>query len=211
MDEGCYYQAKEGDCISSIAEENGLFWETVWRHPNNAELRQVRQDPNVLYPRDRVFIPTPHEKIEEVQTEQRHRFRRKGVPAKARFRFLDEDGQPRGDVEYILDIDGELTQGHTDADGYIEVSIPPTARKGTITLREGESEETYAFSLGTMDPVSEESGARKRLNNLGYDCGVGQDDRFEEVLKEFQYNHDLEVSGKLDEATQKALLEAHGC
>jgi hypothetical protein len=217
MTEGFYHNVREGDCISSIAQENGFFWETLWNHSNNADLRQLRQDPNVLFPDDKVFVPALSEKTEDCATEKLHRFRRKGVPAKARFRFLDEQGQPRANVKYDLDIDGDTSQGKTDAEGYIEISIPPNAQEGTITLHpddqddQNDQDEIYTFFLGGMDPVSEKAGACKRLNNLGYQCDIDNTEQFVKALKEFQLNHDLEVTGELDEPTQKALLEEHGC
>jgi N-acetylmuramoyl-L-alanine amidase len=82
----------QGECISSIAERYGLFWETVWNHPNNAELRQQRENPNVLRPGDVVFVPERREKLESGATDTRHRFLKKGVPAKLRLRLLKEPG-----------------------------------------------------------------------------------------------------------------------
>ncbi|MBM3790475.1 MAG: hypothetical protein FJW35_09020 [Acidobacteria bacterium] len=210
MEDGQYYEAQQGDCISSIAEEHGMSWEAVWRHANNAELRQRRRDPNVLSPGDRVFIPALRAKHESRATEQRHTFRRKGAPAKLRIRFLDADGQPRAGLPYVLNVDGKLTQDRTDSDGCVVASIPPNARKGLVRLRDGDREEICALALGAMDPVGEKTGARKRLENLGYDCGH-DDEAFDLALRSFQLDEGLESTGQPDDPTQQALLRRHGC
>lgn len=78
----------QGDCISSIAESYGLFWETIWNHAQNAELKRNRQDPNVLAPGDEVFLPEKEPKEEPCAVDLRHRFKKKGVPAKLRMKIL---------------------------------------------------------------------------------------------------------------------------
>lgn len=213
MGDGKIYTLKEGDCVSSIAHKNGLFWETVWNDPKNSEIKDLRKDPNVLKAGDKLFIPDLRNKEIDCSVGQKHRFRRKGVPAKARYQFKDEEGEPIANIDYVLDIDGNLTNGTTDGEGRIEIDIPPDAREGLVTLKDGDFEETYELQLGNMDPVNEASGARKRLNNLGYEH---EDDETDEealanALRGFQADNDLEVTGKLDDATRKELLRQHGC
>lgn len=69
-----------GDCISSIAYENGLFWKTVWDHPDNAELKQQRGSGFQLLPGDVVTVPD--KRLGEVSkpAEAKHKFKFKGVP-----------------------------------------------------------------------------------------------------------------------------------
>src|SRR5262245_51728275 len=46
-----------GECISSVAYRYGFFPSTIWDHPENAELKRLRRDPNVLYADDAVHVP----------------------------------------------------------------------------------------------------------------------------------------------------------
>jgi hypothetical protein len=208
---GLNYIVGEQDCISSIAEAHGFFWKTVWDHARNAMLKELRKDPNVLLAGDQVFIPELTIKELDGATGKRHKFRRLGTPAIARFRFL-QDGKPRQNVPYILQIDGQSTAGNTDPDGCIQFPIPPTANGGTLLLGQGVEARSYNLMFGAMDPISTKSGARKRLIGLGFDCGLEEDSlRFEKALKVFQSRQSLRQTGALDESTQKALQKAFGC
>lgn len=39
------HQVGPGDCIVSIAYDNGFHPDTLWDHPENAELKALRHDP----------------------------------------------------------------------------------------------------------------------------------------------------------------------
>ena len=77
-----------GDCISSLAESNGLLWEKIWNHPENAQLKRQRKDPNILFPGDVVFLPDPQLRTESKATDQLHKFVLKRVMAKLRIRIM---------------------------------------------------------------------------------------------------------------------------
>lgn len=243
------YTVKQGDCISSIAEKHGLFWEKVWNHPKNSRLKEQRKDPNILKPGDVIFVPDKEKKEESGATEQKHRFKKKGTPAKLRLRIMEEpveeekalppsssplqpqntknavfedpifesssqEERPRQNIPYILDIDGNLIEGTTDEDGMIEASIPPNARQGRLILEpRTTNERILPLHLGGLNPLSEISGIKQRLRNLGFDCGDTSEETtpaMEAALRAFQEKHDLRVTGETDQATKDKLKDLHG-
>ena len=82
------YTVTSGDCFNSISYDRGFFWETLWNHGKNAELKSKRKDPNILKEGDVVHIPDLTVKEEQGATEQRHKFKLKGVPAKLKIRVM---------------------------------------------------------------------------------------------------------------------------
>jgi len=207
-----YYKIKQGDCVSSIAHDHGLFWETIWNHPENKQLKEDRKDPNILYPGDELFIPAKEEKLESCSSESKHSFRKKGVPAKLKFRFMkiiEEEqiesppkydkqalhatieeyrpevkiiSEPRANVRCYIEIDGKTIEKETDTDGVLEFSIPPNAKSGKITLFEDDEKFVYPLKLGHLNPISSTSGIKERLHNLGYLC----EDRSEEITDQLK-------------------------
>jgi len=232
------YLVRQGDCISSIASKHGLFWETVWNDAKNGKLKNERKDPNVLLPGDIVYVPNKELKQQPISSNQKHRFRKKGVPAKLRLRLMqepeppgatvaDEDGdeaqapestpqedEPRANVPYILEIEGVQVEGKTDSQGYIEHSMPPDAKVGKLIVEPATPNEiVIPLKLGTLNPISEITGVKQRLNNLGFDCGDKDDSitaGFKAALKVFQENHSLDMTGELDQATRDKVREVHG-
>jgi hypothetical protein len=203
---------KQGDCISSIAFKYGFFPDTIWNDSKNNKLKQDRKDPNVLFPGDEVFIRDKEKKEESCPSEQRHRFKRKGVPETFDIQFR-VNGVPRSNEDYVLDIDGELSEGKTDKDGVVELFIPPNAKKGKITFRQSGDE--YELELGDLDPITETSGVQARLRSLGFYSGPvhgKMSDELEQAIRDFQaaQNPNKEPTGQLDEDTRKKLQQAYG-
>jgi len=205
------HKVKQGECISSVADKYGLFWETLWNHAQNAELKQQRKDPNILQPSDEIFIPEKEVKEEDCATEQKHRFLKKGIPTMLCLRLLDND-EPRADESYTLEVDGELFLGTTDAEGRVKHSIAPSAKQAKLIV--GENKDQYTLDLGCMDPITETVGVQARLNNLGLNCGevdgvIGPETK--SAIRQFQRKYGLKESGEADSVTRDKLVEMHGC
>ncbi|HEV7925628.1 MAG TPA: peptidoglycan-binding domain-containing protein [Verrucomicrobiae bacterium] len=206
------YVVQSGDCISSIAYENGFFWKTLWNLSQNAGLKSKRKNPNVLLAGDIVHIPDLRIKQEPGATEKRHKFRLKGVPEKLRMKLLDANHKPRANLDYIIIIDGNSRRGTTDGNGELIESIPPNAKSGKIVLA-GDNTHPITLSLGHLDPISEVSGLKSRLLNLGFYKGPidgNFDDATKQAICAFQTKQGLPVTGVADDATTAQLQKAHG-
>jgi hypothetical protein len=129
------YQVNSGDCISSVAFNHGFFWETLWNHGDNSELKSKRKDPNILKEGDVVHIPDLTLKEESCATENRHRFKLKGVPAKLKLRLMrpkpekDEDeSKPAGSGSSAAglgaSLPGPLGGGGGGGEGNSDLSDP---------------------------------------------------------------------------------------
>lgn len=205
------HRVQPGECLVSISESYGFFWETLWSHPENEALRNRRRDPTVLLPGDEVFVPEKTIKSYDRPTGARHTFRVKNVPAKFELRLLDEAGEPRSGLAYVLVIDGREIPGTTDGDGAVKTSISPTARNGVLRITA--TGEEYQLDLGHLDPVDTIRGAKSRLQALGSYNGSIDDEggvAFSRALMAFQSAQGLQQTGVLDASTQDALRTAHG-
>ena len=198
-----------GDSTESVAYDNGLFWETVWNHPQNARLRELRKEPNILEEGDELFVPDKRIQQKSGSTDARHRFRRKGVPSLLQVRLLDQD-KPRVGIGYKIAFGKRSLSGKTDGDGWIRVHLMPDVTEGVLTLATGE---VYTFDIGTVRPMATLKGVQGRLRNLGFFHGPidgEMSDALQEALRLFQLDQQLTASGEADAATRAKLLEVHG-
>lgn len=206
-DEGQTITVGSDDSILSIAKENGFFWKTIWDHGKNAELKAKRKDPEVLQAGDEVYVPELEPKKVDKPSEQRHKFKLKGEQAKFKIQ-LKMLGEPRAGEPYILTIDGVITTGSTDGDGWIKCDIPNDATGGQISLDNGR--EIIPVNIGRLDPHEAPQGVIQRLTNLGFTVEDGDEATMPAAaLKLFQAKNQLEATGEFDGPTKAKLKELH--
>ncbi len=201
-----------GDSMPSLAKRYGFIWQSLWEHPNNRELAQRRVNPNTLMVGDVVFIPDIETKTIDIDTERRHRFRRRGIPSKLTLQLMDH-GKPRMGIEYTIDLDdGTSLRGTTDDQGYVRHPVQPERQWGVVRVNGRWGGERYHVQLGHLDPIDEITGVQQRLANLGQRCTpTGDVDRqTSRALSNFQSRHQLERTGTIDDATRAKLLEICG-
>lgn len=205
------HTVRAGECLASIAHQYGVPWRKVYEHPDNAEFRKLRPNPNVIYESDRVVIPDRDEKTVFAATGRTHRFVVLKPPKWVfRLAMKDDEGNPIAGIPFELQMTGHATaSGKTKADGLIEIPIPAHVREGTLRFLG----EIFAVHFGMLDPVWRVKGIQARLNNLGFNAGavdgiVGA--RTRKAIYAFQRAHaDLQATGEIDDATRRLLLEMH--
>ncbi|MCY1057545.1 peptidoglycan-binding protein [Nannocystis sp. SCPEA4] len=197
----------QGESLPQIAAEHGLSPDTIWSAPENRELAALRRNYNILAPGDVVVIPDKRVKSMHVAVDQRHVFRRNGVPAQLRLQLYDGD-LPRAGLAYELVCGDQTFHGTTDGDGVLTHWVATGLRRALLRLP-GSPE--IVIQIGHLDPLATITGAQKRLANLGYGCPISG--RFDEAtaaaLRRFQSRHGLAESGALDPATLAELERLH--
>jgi hypothetical protein len=213
-----YYVVKQGDHLSSIARDNGFSdYRTVWNHANNADLRAKRDNPNVLLPGDRVFIPPLERGSVSRGTDSGHRFKVKGKTLKLRLVLEDLYEHPIANAACVLVVEGSITKLQSDRKGAVERFISPADRDGYLVILDAQTPfdgTQIGIRIGYLDPVEEIPGQQARLKNLGYFFGeVGDPDpaEYRSAVEEFQCDFGLGVDGVCGRLTQAKLKAIHGC
>lgn len=208
------HRVSQGDCLSSIAAAHGLVPEKIWDAPENEGLRDERAHFNALAPGDTVVVPDLTERVEEAAVDKKHRYVRKAVTEAVSLVLLDEEGKPRTELEYRVQLDGrdEPVEGTTCGEGRIEFSMPPRTRKATLLLGAPDFEEEHTLDFGGVDPVETLHGVQHRLRNLGY--GVEPSGELDHAttlaIQSFQSDAELSVTGELCDETRAKLAEVYG-
>lgn len=170
------YTVVQGDHLSKIAKMFGFTdYHTIWDDPNNANLKQQRQNPNVLYPGDVLYIPDRELREEARPTEQQHHFKLQKPPLKLRLILQDIYEQPIANTKCLLNLGTNSLNVTTDSTGKIEQAIPADVRDAQLVIQDDQqtafANTLIAVEIGDLDPVDQLSGQIARLNNLGYFAG----------------------------------------
>ena len=210
---------KQGECMLSIAAQYGFSdWELIWKHADNAQLREQRAEATLLAEDDVVVVPDPRPKTLNLATGAVHRLIVHQLPTMLRIRLLDVDESPLGGRKYELSFGDKCLTGQTDGDGWLEQRVPVSQQRFNLVLGLGDGEASagarYAWDInaGHLDPLDTPSGLVQRLANLGYWPADedADDDDLPYALRAFQEDHGLEVTGESNDDTTAKLREEHG-
>ena len=203
--------------MAGIARQHGFSdYRSIWDHPQNRRVKQERQDPNILYPGDVLFIPDRMTREVSAATEKKHRYQLSGPRLKLRLKIKDYDGKPLGSVRCRVRVCNIIHELKTDSAGLVEVCINPDAENGLLQFDDLSLpyDINIPLKIGHLDPIDTRSGQKARLNNLGYYWGPLTDegtDDFRYAIEEYQCDANLVVNGICDEQTQAKLKTEHGC
>ncbi len=207
---------RQGDCLTKIAARFGFAdYRVIYNHPDNAEFKKRRPNPDVIFPGDVLVIPDKEDKSVAVPTGGKHRFQVKRPPKRVlRIAFRTSEDQPLAGAGYTLSFGDQEIEGETDGDGVLEAEVPHDLDRATLLIDGAE----HDLQVGSLNPITSApdggvSGAKARLANLGYDAPPvdgKMDVATAAALAAFQRDHGLDPSGDLDDATRKKLQSVHG-
>src|SRR4051794_32317203 len=116
-----YHIFRQGEHIPGLAFRFGfLDYRAIWDHPENAALKDERQNPNVLYPGDRVFIPDKNTRVAEAATDRRHIFVLHTAALRLRIRIEKAYLGPVANTDCELRGDADPLPGSTDVNCRVE-------------------------------------------------------------------------------------------
>jgi hypothetical protein len=204
------HTVKQGEYLLRIAAQYGFSdYRPIWKHENNKELVKLRKSPNILLPGDRLFIPDKQVKTDNVATGSVYNYRLTVPVLKLRLLLKDFDNEPMANLDCEMEVEGTVHKVKSNAQGLIEHEIPRTAENGKLRIPSLEME--VPLKIGHLNPLDTDSGFKSRLMNLGYFEGGDDPLRLRYAIEEFQLDHNVKVTGELDDATRAKLKDAHGC
>jgi hypothetical protein len=160
------YVICEGDYLLKLAFQYGFDADAVWNDEKNADLRAARQDHNILFPSDVLYIP------DQIDKEPDHKDLAIGttnafvsdvptVPLSIRFTDAQFASQPCT-IDELEALSGLTTTG----DGLLTFPVPVTMETATINFTELQI--SCVCHIGALDPIDSLSGMHQRLQNLGF-------------------------------------------
>ena len=211
----------QGENLTRIAKEYGFSSpSSIYEHSVNAGFREVRPNPNLIYPGDEIQIPEKSTKTKVKPTGKFHTLTVK-VAKNEEFLIRLQNGLGKNwkKVPAHLEIDGELIEGLTRSNGTVSFILPDTQTQDAllkIYLNEDSEEPSHEVSLklSHLDPFDTISGVQARCNSLGHPCGtvdgvMGEATR--SGVESFQSKYHLQIDGEPGPITQSKLRDAYGC
>jgi hypothetical protein len=204
------YVVRQGDFLGSIAWAHAVSEDAIWRAAPNAALVKLRESPNVLYPGDVLYIPDAKPTRFALRVGANNAFEAQVPTTELKLVFGDDVGPWSGEAYRVEGIVGLTLEGSTDGEGRATLAVPITCRSIMVVFP-GRGRR-FRVDVGHLDPVSEPSGVRARLQHLGYlrPVAPGEGDAFDRAVRDFQRAKGLDATGELTRPTLDALVESYG-
>lgn len=204
---------RQGDCVASIAAAHGIGdIRRIMDHPDNRALFETEgRAGGILLPGDVLAIPmrrNEHQAAAGDTLEVLVQMPR--TTLRIRLTGADDEALRNHRVLATLPGNPEPRELTTDDDGFVEVPVAPRARE--VTLELPNLEQTLIVALGHMDPITEGSGLKKRLANLGFLAphANATDDELADAVRRFRAARSLSEGTEVDDEVRDALVEVHG-
>lgn len=208
------YVVRQGDHLPKLAFQHGFDPDAVWSDEKNAELRAKRKDPNQLCPGDVLYFAAASKQTYPVEKGTTNEYSA-SVPTVHFELVLTDDLAPFVGETYKVE---GLPRPITDtvkADRLVKLDVPVHVREVRLVFEKRGL--VLPIRIGDLDPASEPSGVRTRLENLGYLRASAEplsereaDERLVTAIRHFQRDHGLEPTGENDPPFQAELVAAHG-
>lgn len=203
------YVIRQGDYLSQLAFQHGFDADAVWNAPDNEALRRARPNRELLAPGDLLQIPVAPIEEPALEIGASNRYVARVPTVRVTLELGDED-RALANEPYRVEGLGRPISGQSDGSGHVEIEVPVTTREVHVALP-GRGM-VIPVQVGHLDPVETLNGVRQRLQHLGhYDLGgrpaEPEDDAV--ALRRFQRDRQLPATGELDDATRRALSQAH--
>jgi N-acetylmuramoyl-L-alanine amidase len=219
---GATHIVKQGECLTAIAARYGFEdIKGIYEAPENAEFRELRPNPDMLLPGDRIFIPDRQQTPRKLATGQRHKIVVKQPKRRLRLKLQLAPGDSLEGEPFELRLGGQVIAGQVAGGNLIEADIPPDADMATLLLEERDVQ--LQLAIGHLDPIRDgdggapvASGVQARLHNLGFSgrsTSGAIDDETTTALRRFQAAAlgRTDPDGTLDDETIRKLTDEHGC
>jgi N-acetylmuramoyl-L-alanine amidase len=215
--EASRHTVKQGERMATIATQyKFLRWQTLWDFAGNSDLKDLRKNPNILFPdNDEVAIPAKLKRQAEVVGGKAKYVVQTGAEV-LRIRFAEGESTEGEIVKFTATPDGgDAIPGKLDPDGTMEIDLPPNTKKVFVELFYDNQEVafcSYELHVGHLDPFREVPGIEARLANLGYDHGAIDGDTepvTTSAIAQFRAEHGLSPGDQIDDDLAAAARGLH--
>ena len=172
-----FHEVKQGEHLSGITADYGFpGFTTLWNRPDNAALKQKRENPHVLLPGDKVFVPDKTVKEYSRPADNQHTLEVLTKPLFLKLELCREYDDPIANTACDLVVGSDTFALTSDGKGKLQQQISKKANSASLRIKdklqlhdsEIPFERLLAIRIGDLDPVDETSGQVARLANLGY-------------------------------------------